>query len=221
AIDASTYITWSFSTQSDVRLTLTETALRIERTNSPVGPRSAALYYTLDGGTTLTQVGTDITVSSSNQQLFFALPSIIVEPSSEIEFRLYAWDEPDSGPIERDIRVKGASTGQNYNQSTGISGSYELLAEPNFDDFNLTYCGNQNIDVFLPTTSQNGISGTWLPQSAFTPIQLAPGQYTFTFTPASGQCAPTTQLTVNITDPASLNWSNPPATQYCSSDDQV
>jgi hypothetical protein len=221
ALDASTYLSWSFSTQANARLTLTETALRIERTNSPAGPRKAELYYTLDGGGTLVQISSEITVLSSNQQLFFTLPSVSVEPSSEIEFRLYAWDEPDSGPLERDIRVKGASAGQTYNQSTGILGTFELLGQPDFDNFNLSYCSNQTTDVFLPSTSQNGFSGTWSPESAFTPIQLAPGQYTFTFTPSSGQCAPTSQITVTITEPFPLNWTDPPPTQFCASETQT
>ncbi|MEN9335138.1 MAG: hypothetical protein RLZZ500_125, partial [Bacteroidota bacterium] len=44
----------------------------------------------------------------------------------------------------------------------------------------------------LPTTSTNGITGTWSPA----PNNMA--STTYTFTPATGQCATTTTLTVNV-----------------------
>src|SRR4029450_11978501 len=51
----------------------------------------------------------------------------------------------------------------------------------------------------LPTTSNNGITGTWNPASIST---ATAGTTTYTFTPAAGQCATaTTTLDVTITDP--------------------
>jgi surface protein len=45
----------------------------------------------------------------------------------------------------------------------------------------------------LPTTSQNGITGTW------SPILNNTATTTYTFTPNSGQCATTQTLTINVT----------------------
>ena len=44
----------------------------------------------------------------------------------------------------------------------------------------------------LPTTSQNGITGTWSPALNNTATT------TYTFTPAAGQCATTTTMTINV-----------------------
>jgi hypothetical protein len=55
------------------------------------------------------------------------------------------------------------------------------------------YCAEATIPA-LPTTSTNGITGTWSP----TINNLA--TTTYTFTPAAGQCATTTTLTITIDD---------------------
>ena len=47
----------------------------------------------------------------------------------------------------------------------------------------------------LPTTSSNGITGTWSPSTIST---SATGTTTYTFTPAAGQCANITSMTVTI-----------------------
>ena len=44
----------------------------------------------------------------------------------------------------------------------------------------------------LPTTSNNGITGTWAPALNNTATT------TYTFTPAAGQCATTTTLTITV-----------------------
>ncbi|MBK7129928.1 MAG: gliding motility-associated C-terminal domain-containing protein [Crocinitomicaceae bacterium] len=63
----------------------------------------------------------------------------------------------------------------------------------------------------LPTTSTNGITGTWSPAINNTATT------TYTFTPTAGQCATTTTLTVtvNAADDASFTY---PAGSYCPSD---
>jgi uncharacterized repeat protein (TIGR01451 family) len=75
------------------------------------------------------------------------------------------------------------------------------------------FCRGANIPA-LPVTSTNGITGTWAPAINNTATT------TYTFTPAAGQCASTTTLTIQITTlitpvfnqigPLLLN-SNPPA----------
>jgi serine protease inhibitor len=57
------------------------------------------------------------------------------------------------------------------------------------------YCSGTSIPP-LPTTSTNGITGTWSPAIDNTRTT------TYTFTPASGQCASTTTLTIEIIQPA-------------------
>jgi gliding motility-associated-like protein len=54
------------------------------------------------------------------------------------------------------------------------------------------YCSGATIPA-LPTTSQNGITGTWSPAINNTTTT------TYTFTPTAGQCANTTTLTITIT----------------------
>lgn len=55
-------------------------------------------------------------------------------------------------------------------------------------------CQN-NTAPALPSTSTNGISGTWNPANINT---STPGTFTFTFTPNAGQCATTTTIDVTI-----------------------
>ena len=53
------------------------------------------------------------------------------------------------------------------------------------------FCSGANISA-LPTTSQNGFTGTWAPAINNTATT------TYTFTPTAGQCATTTTLTITI-----------------------
>jgi gliding motility-associated-like protein len=57
----------------------------------------------------------------------------------------------------------------------------------------LSICAGATVPV-LPTTSSNGISGTWSPATINNQ-----NTGTYTFTPASGQCANSTSLTVTVT----------------------
>ena len=74
----------------------------------------------------------------------------------------------------------------------------------------------------LPTTSTNGITGTWSPATVST---ATAGNTTYTFTPTAGQCAGTTTMTITIdasptvTVPANIivcNTGNVPATNFVS-----
>ena len=57
------------------------------------------------------------------------------------------------------------------------------------------YCQNESAAA-LPTTSNNGITGTWSPATISTP---APGTATYTFTPGVGQCGTPTTMMVTVT----------------------
>jgi len=59
------------------------------------------------------------------------------------------------------------------------------------------YCQNAVADV-LPTTSGNGITGTWLPATIST---ATVGTQVYTFTPTAGLCATTTTMSITITAP--------------------
>jgi len=63
----------------------------------------------------------------------------------------------------------------------------------------------------LPTTSTNGITGTWSPATVST---ATAGNTTYTFTPTVGQCASTTTMTVtvNAVDNPAFNYT---PTAYC------
>ncbi|MFM7725931.1 MAG: hypothetical protein ACKO7B_04460, partial [Flavobacteriales bacterium] len=54
------------------------------------------------------------------------------------------------------------------------------------------YCSGASVPA-LPTTSTNGITGSWSPSISNTTTT------TYTFTPTAGQCATTTTLTITIT----------------------
>src|SRR5690606_30141816 len=56
----------------------------------------------------------------------------------------------------------------------------------------LTICENGSVPA-LPTTSENGINGTWDAASVSTTTSAI-----YTFTPAAGQCATTATFTVTV-----------------------
>ncbi|WP_298155924.1 T9SS type B sorting domain-containing protein, partial [Flavobacterium sp.] len=62
----------------------------------------------------------------------------------------------------------------------------------------------------LPTTSQNGITGSWSPALNNTSTTI------YTFTPTTGQCATTTTLTITVNTPVVPAFSSVPA--ICSGD---
>lgn len=67
------------------------------------------------------------------------------------------------------------------------------LTEPTFFAAG-TFCEGATPTI-LPTTSNNGIMGTWDPSSINT---STPGTYTFIFTPDAGQCADTASMKVRV-----------------------
>jgi len=65
------------------------------------------------------------------------------------------------------------------------------IVTPTFSGITTTYCAGASIPA-LPVTSTNGVTGTWSP--AINNTQTT----TYTFTPATGQCANTAQITITI-----------------------
>jgi serine protease inhibitor len=81
------------------------------------------------------------------------------------------------------------TAGQCANTAT-VTITVDLLVTPTFLPVG-PYCSGDVIPA-LPTTSSNGITGTWSPainNSATT---------TYTFTPTAGQCANPATLTINV-----------------------
>jgi large repetitive protein len=79
------------------------------------------------------------------------------------------------------------STTLDITVSNSITPSFNPLAD---------VCRNAPAPV-LPTTSLNGISGTWSPAVS----TATAGTFTYTFTPSAGQCATTTTLTLTVIAP--------------------
>jgi gliding motility-associated-like protein len=70
-------------------------------------------------------------------------------------------------------------------------------ATPVFETLALTYCLDVTPNT-LPLTSDNGVSGTWLPSSIDT---STPGENVeYVFTPAAGQCAEIVSVFITIND---------------------
>lgn len=80
--------------------------------------------------------------------------------------------------------------------------------EPDFD-IEDEYCVGETPDN-LPTTSDNGITGTWAPTSINT---SSPGTVNYVFTPTPGQCAVPFTLTVTVTANTTPTFSF--QTDYC------
>jgi gliding motility-associated-like protein len=76
-----------------------------------------------------------------------------------------------------------------------LSLNVETNSVPTFDALT-PVCQGETAPI-LPTTSLNGISGTWSPAVNTATI----GTFTYTFTPSVGQCISTTTLSLTVTEP--------------------
>jgi hypothetical protein len=92
------------------------------------------------------------------------------------------------------------ASGTNTGGTTAMTGSAIItetaLATPTFTQLG-PYCQGAAPEA-LPTTSSNGITGTWNPSTIST---VSVGTLVYTFTPTSGLCASTTTMSVVITTP--------------------
>ena len=77
-------------------------------------------------------------------------------------------------------------------ENRNLTANFEIInTVPTFTGITLEYCSGASIPA-LPTTSGNGITGSWSPAINNT----ATTEYTFT--PTAGQCATTATVTINI-----------------------
>ncbi|MDG4951140.1 hypothetical protein NLM59_09390 [Weeksellaceae bacterium KMM 9724] len=80
---------------------------------------------------------------------------------------------------------------------------------PSFS-FETSYCKGDT-PVALPTTSENGVEGTWSPSSINT---SQPGSYSYVFTPSAGNCGLPVTITVEITEDL-VSFNNLNLTGHC------
>ncbi len=85
------------------------------------------------------------------------------------------------------LDINGCSSTINVVVSTSITPTFTAVAN---------VCQNDPAPV-LPTTSTNGITGTWSPAVSTATV----GTTTYTFTPTAGQCATTTTLDITVDAP--------------------
>ena len=84
--------------------------------------------------------------------------------------------------------ITGCTTG-----SSSVDVTIQPYTAPTFAQLG-PYCQGESPGS-LPTTSQNGVTGSWSPSSISTSSE---GSSTYTFTPNSGQCSNATTMTVDV-----------------------
>jgi gliding motility-associated-like protein len=110
-----------------------------------------------------------------------------------------------------------STTTYNFSPTAGqcaTSTTLTITIQPNITPtFNTVgpYCSGATIPA-LPTTSTNGITGTWSPAINNTATTL------YTFTPTAGQCATSTTLTITINDNVVPTFSFGTSGTVCSGD---
>jgi hypothetical protein len=86
-----------------------------------------------------------------------------------------------------------------FNPTGGVCATRDSLTvvvdQPILPAFDQVSAVCRGTSFSLPSTSTNGISGTWSPNPNFNATT------TYTFTPTAGQCASTTTMTVTVNDP--------------------
>ncbi len=119
-------------------------------------------------------------------------------------------------PVSINTSALGTAT-YNFTPSAGSCATPASLKvtivnniSPTFPTITGSYCQNTTAPA-LPTTSKEGITGTWSPASINT---SAPGTATYTFTPSAGSCA--TPVSLNVTIVGNISPTFPTITgSYC------
>ncbi len=117
AISEERYVTWSFTANDEVEFTLSEIALRHERSGQ--GGDNGAIYYSVNGSP-FEQVGGDFVIVDANTRDVFTFDAPVSIPAEgTIEFRWYCWRTVTTGT--GNTRFKG---GVDYATGSGITGTY-------------------------------------------------------------------------------------------------
>lgn len=169
---------------------------------------------------------TAIVTVHSNPNVFITPDSAYICPNDTISLTAnsstvsqhYLWSTADT---TQSVNVNPGSVSTytvsitDVNGCSGSSGTTVFVNQYVLPVFNASgpYCAGDTAGA-LPDTSVNGITGTWSPASVST---VSAGTSTYTFTPASGQCADTATMdvTVNIIVTPELNALGGP---YCVGD---
>ncbi|MDG4949732.1 T9SS type B sorting domain-containing protein, partial [Weeksellaceae bacterium KMM 9724] len=122
------------------------------------------------------------------------LPRITDLPRTSIEGATGTWMQTNNG---NQTYTYEFTLDENQNCYIGTSFTVQITDSltPEFS-FEHTYCQNSS-PASLPQTSDNGISGQWLPaviNTAFTNMRL------YTFVPHEGQCASSVEVMIEIID---------------------
>ncbi|WP_367388003.1 gliding motility-associated C-terminal domain-containing protein [Lewinella sp. LCG006] len=186
----------------------------ISGTWSPVtidNQNSGSYVFTPDGGQCASAFTLDVTIQPANTPTF-NLTNLYCQGATT-----------DLLPTSSDNGISGTwspATIDNQNSATytftpdggqcASAFTLEVTIQPaNLPSFNITnlYCQGENTDP-LPTSSDNGISGTWSPVTIDNQNSA-----TYTFTPDNGQCASIFTLDVTIANTPSAT---PTSLRVCS-----
>ncbi|WP_276505055.1 hypothetical protein, partial [Terrimonas pollutisoli] len=158
---------------------------------------SANYTFTPDAGQCATTQSLTITVQPQIAPVFNSIPAICsgdiapILPATSLNGITGTWS-----PSTVSNTASGVYTftpdGNQCATTTTLTVTVTDLTEPTFDAI-ADVCQKSTAPV-LPTTSINGITGTWSPAVS----TATPGTRTYTFTPNGGQCATTTTLTITV-----------------------
>jgi hypothetical protein len=149
--------------------------------------------FTPDAGQCASSFPFDFTVTAPITPTFNGMPSatvcqtdaVNIFPTTSIEGVTGTWSPVlDLNVIGLTNYIFTPDAGQ-CAQGTGFDLTVNAVVTPTFNGLpNPMVCQNENVSA-LPTTSDNGIAGTWSPALSTATV----GATTYTFTPDVGQCA--------------------------------
>jgi uncharacterized delta-60 repeat protein len=113
---------------------------------------------------------------------------------------------PSSTPLVSGTTYYATQTEANSESATRLAVTVTLATQstPTFTQVG-PFCTSTTIGYTLPTTSNNGVTGTWSPSWS------ADTSRVYTFTPAAGQCATTTTMSVTINQNVNPTFTQIPA----------
>ncbi|MCC6584586.1 MAG: T9SS type A sorting domain-containing protein [Chitinophagales bacterium] len=138
---------------------------------------------TIDNSATIANITTNgqgtLSITSSTISPFnFTYTPVAADFGNTVTIQLIS-NNPNGGSCQPDI------------ENVGLLISAPIL--PTFSQLGL-YCVGATAGT-LPTTSNNGITGTWSPSTVSTSTA---GTSTYTFTPSAGQCASTATMDISV-----------------------
>jgi hypothetical protein len=164
---------------------------------------STTYTFTPTSGLCASQTNLTVTVNPSVTPTFTSLAPLCLNqtppvlPSTSNNGILGVWNTPISTAIPGNNTYTFTPNAGQCAAVTNMTVSVQDVINPTFNTYG-PYCQN-DVAAILPTTSVNGINGTWSSQINTSII----GGTGYTFTPSSGQCASTAVLTVTVISPPS------------------